>query len=56
MPPLGVRLQNDYRLQHRERSGIGSRVGSPRLAQNAVHFGELLDDPVARNQQLLRLP
>ena len=53
--PFGRRLERDHRLEHREGSGIGARVGAPRLAEHVIDLGELLDRPVAHLQELLRL-
>ncbi len=53
--PLGLVLQNDRGLHHRERRRIGGRLRASGLPEHAFDFRERLQDAVLRLQQLLRL-
>ena len=53
-PPFILRFQQDSRLDHGQRGGIGRGLGPPHLAEHVLHLGERLDRPVRLLQQLAR--
>ena len=46
LPPLALGLEGHHRLEHAERRGIGRGLGAPRLAEDALDLGELLEHAV----------
>ena len=44
--PLARRRQLHDGLDHRERCGIGRRLGAAHLAEDALHFGKRGEDPI----------
>jgi hypothetical protein len=44
--PALQRLQGDDRFHHRERCGVGGRLGTTDLAEDRTHLGEAVEDRV----------
>ena len=50
-----MRLERDDGLEHRQRRGIGGRLGLARLAKDALDLGNLLQHAILDLKNLRRL-
>ena len=53
--PLVSRLELDERLDHRQRRGIGCRIGATDFSEHLLHFGDRPDETICLLQQFLCL-